>query len=104
MDEFGKILCSNKYPHITVSFNENFVRPNYANYLLEYGKVIPIINNFDIVNSVKYNQLYRNKKNINECNNGGLIVEGTVGAVFKGGRKNSGLKFMRPERLQRARG
>eukprot|EP01084_Bolivina_argentea_P219165 371785_1 len=91
MDDEVRRLCSNKYPHISISFNKSHLRPNYSNELLENGKIIPIINNFDVINTRDYNGLYRN---VNDVNGGGLVVTGTVGAFCK--IQGGGVKLKRP--------
>eukprot|EP00483_Globobulimina_turgida_P012772 UN12796 len=96
LDESVSQFCV-QYPHITVSLNKSYVRPNYSNDLLSNGKVIPIINNFDVGNSVRYNELYRNVNRKDDAN-GGLIVEGTVGGFLR--NPTSGVYLERPMQLQ----
>ena len=77
-------LCTNKYPHITISLNKSLgIRPNYSNFLLDYGKMTPVIND------------YGNALNRENTKFGGLIVTGTVGAFYQ--NPNGGPHFQRKE-------
>eukprot|EP01083_Nonionella_stella_P081741 225338_1 len=90
-------MCTNKYPHITVSFNKSYVRPNYANELLNYGHIVPIVNNFDVFNCKDYDDLYRKAGRDNR--GGGLVVEGVVGAFCDQHRQGvaGGVQFEKPQ-------
>ena len=79
MDDCVREMCANECAHITVSYDKERVRPNISNNLLKAGKIVPVINNFDVAHCFDYDGLYRNGDDIN----GGLVVEGTVGAYYK---------------------
>merc|ERR1712129_353069 len=94
LDDEVRKMCVNECAHITVSYNKSKVRPNYVNTLLKNGKIVPVINNFDVRNcGGKYDEMYRND---GDGANGGLVVEGRVGAFYK--NPNGGVCFKQKKR------
>ena len=80
LDESVGRLGQNEWPHITVSYNQKWCGPQYSNNVLEDGKVVPLLSNFDVEDKAEYHQKYRAG---DAKRGGGLVVEGTIGAMFK---------------------
>jgi len=81
MDKQIRKLCTNELPHISVSFNKNVCGPVVSNDLLLNGSVTPTITNCDMDKS-----------------DGGLIIEGTIGAFFK--EPNGGVRFSKDVEIE----
>jgi len=95
LDDALSRLVHNEWPHITVSCNRNRCGPQYSNNVLEDGKVVPLISNFETEDREEYHRKYREGDNAK--NGGGLVVEGTVGGMFKNPYV---VKFESPNRFQ----
>ena len=96
LDEAVSKFVDNKWPHITVSCNRNRCGPQYSNNVLEDGNVVPLVTNFDVEDKEEYHMKYRDGDNAEK--GGGLVVEGTVGAMFK---NPYSVKFESPFSFQR---